>query len=91
MQELGRTIKYWSVAISHVQWARQFKLCWSRQHHAAVPRERMIEVHRVHVKDFRSRRSSSLELLLAAKWVRDASTVHRRPAAKARVKRIMTR
>ena len=50
MQDLGRTTKSWSVAISHVHWARQFKLCWSRQHHAAVTRERMIEVHRVHVK-----------------------------------------
>ena len=58
MQDLGRTIKYWSVAISHVHWARQIKLSWSRQHHAAVPRERMIEVHRVHVKYMISCRDS---------------------------------
>ena len=51
LQEFARTIKYWSVPISHVHWARQFKLSWSRQHNAAVPREHMIEVHRVHVKD----------------------------------------
>ena len=32
MQELVRTINYWSVAISHVHLARQFKLSRSRQH-----------------------------------------------------------
>ena len=32
MQELAWTIKYWSIAISHVHWARQFNLSWSRQH-----------------------------------------------------------
>ena len=59
MQDLGRTINYWSVDISHVHWARQIKLSWSRQHHAAVPRERIIdEVHRVHVKQMVWCRSS---------------------------------
>ena len=32
MQDLARTIKYWSAAISHVHWSRQFKLFWSRQY-----------------------------------------------------------
>ena len=31
MQDMARTIKYWSEAISHVHWASQFKLSWSRQ------------------------------------------------------------
>ena len=31
MQELVRTMNYWSVAISHVRLARQFKLSRSRQ------------------------------------------------------------
>ena len=53
MQDLGRTIKYWSVAISHVCWARQFKLSWSRQYMLSYLGLRM--VHRVHVKDFISR------------------------------------
>ena len=88
MQDLGSTIKHWSVAISYVHLARQFKLSWFRQHHAAVPRDRMIEVHQVHVKDFMSRRISSLELLLASRWVQDACMVYRRPAAKAHVKGI---
>ena len=50
MQDLARTIKYWSEAISHVHWARQFKLCRSRQYHATVARVRMIAVQRVDVK-----------------------------------------
>ena len=32
MQDLARTIKYWSVAISHVHRASQFKLSRSRQY-----------------------------------------------------------
>ena len=32
MQDMARTIKYWSAAISHVHWASQFKLSWSRQY-----------------------------------------------------------
>ena len=32
MQDMARTIKYWSEAISHVHWASQFKLSWSRQY-----------------------------------------------------------
>ena len=32
MQELARNINYWSVGISHVHRARQFKLSRSRQY-----------------------------------------------------------
>ena len=32
MQDMARAIKYWSAAISHVHWASQFKLSWSRQY-----------------------------------------------------------
>ena len=32
MQELARNINYWSVGISHVHWACQFKLSRSRQY-----------------------------------------------------------
>ena len=32
MQELASNINYWSVCISHVHWARQFKLSRSRQY-----------------------------------------------------------
>ena len=41
MQDLGRTINYWSVGISHVHWTRQFKLSRTRQY---------IVEHRVDVK-----------------------------------------
>ena len=50
MQDMARTIKYWSAAISHVHWASQFKLSWSRQCMPPYLGVRMIEVHRVHVK-----------------------------------------
>ena len=32
MQDLDGAIKYWSVAIGHVHWARRFKLFRSRQY-----------------------------------------------------------
>ena len=32
LQDLGRTVKYWSMIISHVHWTRQFKQFWSRQY-----------------------------------------------------------
>ena len=58
MQDLGRTIKYWSVVISHVHWARQFNLSWSRQYMPPYLGSRMIEEHRVHVKYVNSCRDS---------------------------------
>ena len=46
MQELARNIKGWSLAFSHVHWARQFKPSWSRQYMPPYIALRMIEVHR---------------------------------------------
>ena len=51
MQELARNINYWSVCISHVHWACQFKLSRSRQYMPPYLGVRMIEVHRVDVKN----------------------------------------
>ena len=58
MQDMARTIKYWSAAISHVHWASQFKLSRSRQYMPPYLALRIIVVHRVHVKDVGSRRDS---------------------------------
>jgi hypothetical protein len=52
MQELARNIKGWSLAFSHVHWARQFKPSWSRQYMPPYIALRMIEVHRVDIKYF---------------------------------------
>ena len=44
-QVLARTIKCWTMTISHVQWARHFKLLWPRPCMPAYIGLRMIEVH----------------------------------------------
>ena len=58
MQDLGRSIKYWSVAISHVHWRRRFKLFMSRQDIPPYLTLRIIVVLRAHVKDIGSCRDS---------------------------------
>ena len=55
---MARTIKYWSVTISHVHRTSQFKLSRSRQYMPPYIGVRMIEVHRVHVKYMISCRDS---------------------------------
>ena len=45
MQELARNIKFQSVGISYVHWARQFKQYWSRQPMPSYIGLRIIEVH----------------------------------------------
>ena len=52
MQELARNINYWSVGISHVHRARQFKLSRSRQYMPRYLGLCVIVEHRVHVKYF---------------------------------------
>ena len=52
MQGLARNINYWSVCISHVHWARQFKLSRSRQYMPVYLGLRMIVKHQVDVKYF---------------------------------------
>ena len=52
MQELARNINYWSVVISHVHRARQFKLSRSRQYMPLYLGLRIIVEHRVDVKYF---------------------------------------
>ena len=32
MQDLARTMKHWSMAVSHVHLTSSFKLSWSRRH-----------------------------------------------------------
>ena len=49
-QVLARTIEYWTMAISHVQLERQFKLLWPRQCIPPYLGLQMIEVHQVDVK-----------------------------------------
>ena len=45
MQELARNIKFQTVVISYVHWARQFKQYWSRQSMPSYIGLRIIEVH----------------------------------------------
>ena len=54
MQELACNIKYWSVGIGYVHWARQFKQFWSRQYMPSYIGLRIIEVHRLDIKYFSS-------------------------------------
>ena len=54
MQELAWNNKYWSVGISYVHWARQFKQFWSRQYMQSYIGLRIIEVHRLDIKYFSS-------------------------------------
>jgi hypothetical protein len=58
MQDLDGAIKYWSVAIGHVHWARRFKLFRSRQYIPPYLALRIIVVLCVHVKDIGSCRDS---------------------------------
>ena len=51
-QVLARIIRYWTVAVSHVQWARQFKLFWPQECMPLCLGLHMIEVDRVDVKYF---------------------------------------
>ena len=57
-QDLDGAIKYWSVAIGHMHWARRFKLFRSRQYIPPYLALRIIVVLRVHVKYIGSCRDS---------------------------------
>ena len=57
MQELAWNNKYWSVGISYVHWARQFKQFWSRQYMPSHISLRIIEVHLLDMKYFSSCRA----------------------------------
>ena len=57
MQELARNIKFQTVFISYVHWARQFKQFWSRQYMQSYIGLRIIEVHRLDIKYFSSCRN----------------------------------
>ena len=50
MQELARNIKFQSVGISYVHWARQFKQFWSRHYIPSYIGLRIIEVLRLDIK-----------------------------------------
>ena len=74
MQELARNIKFQTVFISYVHWARQFKQYWSRQSMPSYIGCALSRCTRVHIKYFNHVATHEL----CCCWLLDGSEVRLR-------------